>query len=288
LNGRTRNSSSVFPTLIALGCLVLAATCGARTPLDTPVEPRGAAGKPGSTGRAGTGGRAGSGGGAGAGGIPGIAGMGGAAGAGGASGVAGAGGVSGVAGAGGVSGVAGAGGVSGVAGAGGMGGTGVVAECPEGTARCASMTTIQLCQGGKWGAASNCSLICLGGICAECVPEQIQCAGPTSLRTCTNGGLWPDPVACPSGSCNEMENRCFVATDGGAPEAGGTCGDGTSECVGDQVRLCLGGTWGMPFACEHGCIGGVCAECRPGQTRCAGAQVCTAAGVWAGTPCPDG
>jgi hypothetical protein len=263
LTGRNRSSSSVFHTLIALGCLVLAATC-ARTPLDSPVDPTGAAGKAGATGRAGAGaagGRAGSGG-------------------------AGAGGMTGVAGAGGMTGVAGAGGMTGVAGAGGMV---VIPECPEGMARCSSMTTIQLCQDGQWGPTSNCSLLCLGGICAECVPEQIQCAGPTSLRTCNSRGLWPDPVLCASGSCDEMANHCtVVVADGGAPEAGGMCADGTSECFGtNQVRLCLGGMWATPFDCEHGCVGGVCAECRPGQTRCMGAQVCTAAGVWTGTPCEN-
>lgn len=234
----------------------------ARTPLDQPVDVTGSAGtRAPTTGRAGSGGAGGhGGGGAGGGGI-------------GGNGMAGHGG-------------AGAGGTMGVAGTGGF------AECIDGTSRCASANGIQLCQGSKWGPVSSCSMACISGICAECMPGAKECSGPESFRVCTSAGLWPDPVQClPGTPC--VAGACTGPTvDGGVPDGGGTdggaCVESTAECVGTtQVRLCLSGMWGAPFTCEHGCIGGVCAECTPGEVRCSGAQTCTMAGVWLGTPCAN-
>jgi hypothetical protein len=243
---RTCRSSSVAPTLIALGVLAIAA-CGARTPLDSPVKVTGSAGtggRAGTSGHAGTTGHAGSGG----------------AGTGGAFA-----------------------GIGGFAGSNGFAGTGG-AECEEGKTRCASLTTNQLCQDGKWGFPSPCPMQCLSGVCTECVPGDKQCAGPAAVRTCTSHGLWPEETeACP-GAVPICSAGVCSNVDGGVPDGG--CMEGTAECQDSMtVRLCQGGVWATFFACENGCIGGICAECKAGDVRCNGQQKCTDMGIWEGTPC---
>jgi hypothetical protein len=80
-------------------------------------------------------------------------------------------------------------------------------------------------------------------------------------------------------------NPGIAGVSGGAGTTA-ICQPSTSTCVdkGSAASVCQpDGTWGPSFACNNGCLSGVCLECVPGQTTCLSSTVvqeCGKTGTW--------
>jgi hypothetical protein len=108
---------------------------------------------------------------------------------------------------------------------------------------------------------NTCNAGTSNGACGEDGAVCIAC--PTGTR-CHAGSCICDPVSCPNGCCDYMNNICYTSNDQ-------HCGTGGVACV-----SCPGGTT---------CCGDVCKGVN-GATCIAGAQCCSGSccfGVFGGT-----
>lgn len=137
---------------------------------------------------------------------------------------------------------------------------------------------LQRCENSlRWQDYHVCDIGCAAGACKACNYGDAKCQDPFTYQTCAQNGQWGYATSCPNGyTC--YAGTCRVAS-------GNQCSAGDKRCSPTNPSMAQACGPNYIFTdftlCPDGCTNGICNECKPGTSVCAGAttyRTCTSYG----------
>jgi len=140
-----------------------------------------------------------------------------------------------------------------------------------GAFRCAggSSNILQRCgENYQWADFSYCQMGCFSGACRVCSIGETKCQDSQTYLRCTDNGQWGLATSCPNGYyC--FAGSCQVPTGSQCSTVGQKRCSPTNS---NMLQACGNNYVYQDYlSCPNGCVNGICAECKPGTSVCAGA-----------------